>query len=114
MKRLFFAAVSLIAIGLVLLMISFFWTNMVPDDMVWSDEQADAHRRASLAYHETQFDKSASEIELRQLREEFEALDGKLSAAKRTKNGPPIYLRWAGTMAAGLGALVLLALREQD
>ena len=91
------------AVGLVLILVSFVAVKTLPRKAVWSDEQALAHQAASNKYHQDQFDKSLSKRELQASREAFEEIDVKLKRAKDAKSAIPKLLRWGGVVCAAIG-----------
>lgn len=111
--KLIASAAVFIGLGLLLVILSFSWQAIVPDDMIWTEEEAAAHQKASLKFHGNQFDDSISKIELAKSQQEFEALDQKLQGAKQAKYGTPFYLRWSGIVSIGVGVFLLLLKRDQ-
>ena len=101
------------AIGVICILTSFALRS-IPNDAVWSEEQAVAHQRASNKFHRDQFDKRISDSELAESRAAFEEIDEKLSRAKGTRNGLPVIVRWIGIVSAGVGYVVLLVVRSNQ
>lgn len=113
-KRVFsIVGVAMMIAGAVLIVASF-GASAVPTKAVWTNEQAIAHQKASNKYHNDQFDKKISKVELQASREKFEAIHADLESAKFKKSGLPKLLRWIGIGSVGLGYLVLLVVRSID
>lgn len=98
----------------VLCILASFALKSIPNDAVWSDEQAVAHQRASNKFHRDQFDKNLTESELAKSRAAFEEIDEQLSRAKSKRTGIPFVVRWTGIVCTGLGYVILLILRSNQ
>ena len=109
----FLLSIPLMLVGIFMILGSFMFRSL-PNDVVWTNEQAEAHQQAADKYHRDQFDTSISKIDLKTSREEFEAIDADLNRAKNTQQTLPTILRWAGIAAAGVGYVLLTVKRTSE
>lgn len=104
---------SLIVIGVGLIIASAS-IQTLPPKTYWNTEQATALKDASVHYHNQQFDQSISKSELKEARDDFEALNGKLERAKLARSRLPKLLRWFGIGSVCLGLVVLIVIRSNE
>ena len=113
-KKLFVGGVTCVVIGAVFLLASVLWPMALPDEAVWTNDQAAALQTASLSFHKDTFDTSLSEVEVEQSKQAYEDLKSDFDRADALKNGVPFYLRVTGMVFVGLGGCLLLVLKNLE
>ena len=103
--------IASVALGVVLLFLSFAWTSVVPNEAVWTREQAIAYQDASAKLHHDVFDKELSAAGLAKSQASYDENKRRLDRAIAKKFHAPAYLRIAGLIAGGIGVGLILIQR---
>lgn len=117
-------AVGLISCGLILLGVSYAWNLIVPQEAVWSSEQALENADASAGLHEMTHIAAHSDIskdadakkqqvkdELAAAQQRFETSRSDLDRARDVRQTTAQVLRWTGISIAVIGVMRYLAIR---
>ena len=108
------AGIGLLALGIVLILAAVFWTRIVPNETVWTEEKAEAYQVAAKNLHDRSFDKEISSEELEETRAEYQALNKQLSRAKTAKFGLPGYFRMIGVISSLAGVIMIAAQQKKE
>lgn len=112
--KLIHVGIGLLGLGVVLILTAIFWTKIVPNETVWTEEKAEAYQVAAKNLHDRSFDKEISPEELEETRAEYQALNKQLSRAKTAKYGLPGYFRMIGIISSLAGVIMIAAQKKRD
>jgi hypothetical protein len=112
-------AMTAIAVGVLLVLVSFAWPSLVPRESVWSDEQAEqwrqeggevhrlAHERAHADAHPGEAEAMSADLEAAKSR--YQRWDVELKEAQAVRQRHAAILKWIGVgcMVAGVGVLLV-------
>ena len=108
------AGITTLGIGIVLLVLSFTWTTIVPTEVVWSEAKAKEYQAASAKLHSDSFDTELSPEELAASQASFDELRGQLDQARGVKNTTPWYLRMTGLACCAIGTVLVVIARGNE
>lgn len=108
MKFLFPVGIGCLVVGMVLLIGSATWTQVIPSDSVWDREQALELEHAASRFHQDTFDESIDKVTLEQSRIAWEEHQQQLDRALTVRNSVPYYLRVCGIACLGVAASLIL------
>ena len=108
-------------VGVILIILSFFWVAMFPPEDVWSEEQAKEHAQASALYHQLQHtvggahrhgplgpqgksSKQYTKADLAAAKLRWETSYAALQEAQGRGQSTKIWLRFGGIAVAAVGA----------
>ena len=100
--KLYPIGVALVVLGMLLIVGSFAWFQLLPRDAVWTEDQAVAYQKIAYEYHHQTFDKSIDKLTLAKTKAEYESQREQLDNARSLQAKIPIYLR-----VFGVGVLVI-------
>ena len=114
MRFLLPTGIAAIAVGIVLLVCSLAWNQAIPNDVVWSNDQAVEYQEASATFHADTFNKKIDQETLRQSKENWQNQKMELDKAIAWKSHVPFYLRISGLISLGLGICLMLGYRNYE
>lgn len=106
--------VGAVVVGIVLLVLSFSWQVIVPDEAVWSKEQAIQFQENSAQLHADSFNTDLPPEKLAASQASFDASKKQLDRARTIKATTPFYIRVTGISVCILGAVILVAFRDSE
>jgi hypothetical protein len=105
-------------VGLVLLVLGFFWSRAVPSRAFWNQEQAEEYTDAAVTLHElSHAAKGTPEEQQRQMdaaRQRFKQAQADLESARFARNEGGRYISLVGSIVLGGSALGLYFRRQNS
>lgn len=100
--------------GIVLILVSFAWKPLVPQNALWSKDRAAELQAASAQLHHDSHDRDLAPEKLAESQAKFDALQTRLDRAVAMRTSTPFYLRIAGILIGVVGIGLILTERSQQ
>ena len=113
-RKLQLIGIASVGLGVLLLGSSFAFRYLLPRDVLWSDEQAEAYLGARAEYHNLAFAEGEESSKFQASRAAYESPRNELERAIAFGDRTPKLLRRAGLVASGIGITMLLMHRGRS
>lgn len=105
--------IAMVLLGVLLILSSFAWNQVVPRDALWTEQQAEEYQRIAYEYHQQTFDKSIDKITLSKTKAQYDAQRDKYDRARLSQIKIPFYLRATGVGTLIVGVSMIYAAQSQ-